>query len=74
MDLPSVTGVKPGSLNPLRAAGPKLAVGERLSPCGKFAINGAGQWRELTTAEQVPQVPEFGAVGPDGKAMANPPR
>ncbi|KAG2440793.1 hypothetical protein HXX76_003649 [Chlamydomonas incerta] len=69
-----VTGVKPGSLNPNRPPGPKLAVGERLSPCGKFAINGSGQWRELALADQVAQTPEFGGVGPDGKPLANPPR
>ncbi|GLC45846.1 hypothetical protein PLESTB_001444100 [Pleodorina starrii] len=69
-----VTGVKPGSLNPIRGTGPKLAVGERLSVCGKFAISSAGQWRELPFAEQVPRAPEFAGVMPDGKAMANPPR
>lgn len=68
-----VTGFKPGSLDPLRT-GPKLAVGERLSPCGKFAINSQGQWRELPKEERVPQAPEFGGVAPDGKPMHNPPR
>lgn len=35
MDL-SLSGVKPGSV---QVSGPKLAIGERMSMCGKFAIN-----------------------------------
>ncbi|KXZ48486.1 hypothetical protein GPECTOR_27g656 [Gonium pectorale] len=69
-----VTGIRPGQLNPIRGTGPKMAVGERLSPCGKFAISSGGQWRELPTMEQVPKAPEFGGVAPDGKPLANPPR
>jgi hypothetical protein len=44
-----------------------LAVGERLSPCGKFAINSAGEWRELAGKDQVAKTPEMAAVDAEGK-------
>jgi hypothetical protein len=44
-----------------------LAVGERLSPCGKFAINSAGEWRELAGQDQVAKTPEMVAVDAEGK-------
>ena len=46
-----------------------LAVGERLSPCGKFAINTAGEWRELAGKDQVATTPEMVAVDPEGKQV-----
>jgi len=67
-----VTGFKPGTA-PAPATGPggpKLAVGERLSMCGKFAINGSGQWRELPRGDQVSRPHEFQGVAPDGKPLA----
>eukprot|EP00197_Chlamydomonas_leiostraca_P010597 CAMPEP_0202868210 /NCGR_PEP_ID=MMETSP1391-20130828/10458_1 /ASSEMBLY_ACC=CAM_ASM_000867 /TAXON_ID=1034604 /ORGANISM="Chlamydomonas leiostraca, Strain SAG 11-49" /LENGTH=72 /DNA_ID=CAMNT_0049548345 /DNA_START=53 /DNA_END=274 /DNA_ORIENTATION=+ len=66
MDL-SLSGVKPGSV---QSAGPKLAIGERLSMCGKFAINAQGTWRELPMEQQQVQPHEFIAVGGDGKPLA----
>jgi len=32
-------------------AGPKMEVGERLSPCGRFIINRQGQWRDVPQEE-----------------------
>jgi len=44
-----------------------LGRGERVSMCGQFAIDAAGNWRPLPLAQQCASAPFFGAVGPDGK-------
>ncbi|GFH31148.1 uncharacterized protein HaLaN_30131 [Haematococcus lacustris] len=46
------------------SSNPKLAIGERLSMCGRF-----GHWRELPAAQQSQQPHEFAAVAPDGKPI-----
>jgi len=63
-----IVGIKPGTQKPERP-GPKLAVGERLSLCGQFAINGSGQWRELPREQAVERAPEFEGILPDGRSM-----
>ncbi|KAJ9525195.1 hypothetical protein QJQ45_020730, partial [Haematococcus lacustris] len=51
------------------SSNPKLAIGERLSMCGRFGINASGHWRELPAAQQSQQPHEFAAVAPDGKPI-----
>lgn len=58
----------------LRAVATHVLCGTRPSLCGKFAINGAGAWRELPVDQQVSQPHEFLAVGPDGKPLSTQPR
>jgi len=65
----NISGVKPGTMpNPNGRA--KLAIGERMSLCGKFAINAGGHWRELPSAEQMQKQHEMGGVGHDGKPLS----
>ncbi|KAF5843836.1 hypothetical protein DUNSADRAFT_5073 [Dunaliella salina] len=65
----NITGVKPGTQTANPGGNAKLAIGERMSLCGKFAINAGGHWRELPSAEQMQKEHEMGGVGHDGKPL-----
>lgn len=47
---------------PQGPAGPKMAVGERLSMCGQFIISSSGQWRPVPEGQGVITECEFPAT------------